>query len=172
MRRESVATPRPTIDVEHPLPLEQALVVKLAIAVNLNTSVFHQLYARRHDLTLTDWRVLAVLVSRPGISATELSEILAVDKMSITRAVQRLLERGRIRATANPHDRRRLSLAVTSKGGALYDKIAPQAWNHQDRCLHDLSAAERAELGRLLDKIIGSVRRMKTHVRRPPVARR
>lgn len=166
-----MATRKPTIDVGHPLPLEHALVVKLAVAVNLNTSVFHQLYARRHDLTLTDWRVLAVLVSRPGISATELSEILAVDKMSITRAVQRLLERGRIRATANPRDRRRLALTVTPKGGTLYDKIAPQAWDHQERCLHDLSAAERAELARLLDKFIGSVRRMKTHTMRGPVAR-
>lgn len=161
-----MATRKPVFDVNHPLPLQDAVVVKLAVAVNLNTSVFHQLYARRHDLTLTDWRVLALLVSRPGISATELSDILAVDKMSITRAVQRLLERGRIRATANSDDRRRLALTVTSKGGALYDKIAPQAWIHQERCLHDLSEAERAELGRLLDKIIRSGRHMKAQAAR------
>lgn len=162
----------PIIDVNHPLPLEQAPIFKLAVAVNLNTSIFQQLYAQRYDLTLTDWRVLALLVSRPGISATELSDILAVDKMSITRAVQRLLERKRIRATANPHDRRRLALAVTQKGGKIYDKVAPYGWTHQERCLRDLSATERAELGRLLDKIIGSVRGMKGRTGRRAVARR
>lgn len=166
-----MATRRQLIDVEHPLPLQDAVVVKLAVAVNLNTSVFHQLYARRHDLTLTDWRVLALLVSRPGISATELSDILAVDKMSITRAVQRLLDRGRIRAAANSHDRRRLALTVTPKGAVLYNKIAPHAWQHQERCLHDLSAAEQAELGRLLDKIIQCVRHMKAHAVRQPKTR-
>lgn len=156
-----MAVRKATFSVEHPLPLEKAIVFKLAIAVNLNTSVFHQLYARKYDLTLTDWRVLALLVSRPGISATELSDILAVDKMSITRAVQRLLDRGRIRSAPNHADRRRLALSVAAKGAALYDKLAQDAWEHQERCLHDLSAAERLALDQLLGKVIASARRMK-----------
>lgn len=159
-----MAVRKVTFGVEHPLPLENAIVFKLAIAVNLNTDVFHQLHARKHDLTLTDWRVLALLVSRPGISATELSDILAVDKMAITRAVQRLLDRGRIRCAPNQADRRRLSLSVTAKGAALYDKIAQHAWEHQERCLQDLSAAERLALDQLLGKVIASARRMKAQV--------
>jgi DNA-binding MarR family transcriptional regulator len=159
-----VAKKKQEFCVRHPLPLEQSIVFKLAVAVNLNASVFHQQYARRHDLTLTDWRVLATLVSRPGISAREVSEILAVDKMSITRAVQRLLERGRIRATSNSRDRRRLALSVAPKGAVLYDKIAPHAWRHQERCLQDLSAAERVALDHLLTKVVARARSMKTPV--------
>jgi len=147
--------------VRKPLPTEGSILFKLAVAVNLNASVFYQQYARRHDLALTDWRVLALLVSRPGISARELSEVLAVDKMSITRAVRRLLDRGRIRATSNSRDRRRLALSVAPKGAVLYDRIAPHAWRHQERCLQDLSAAERAALDRLLTKVIARARGMK-----------
>ncbi|MCC7410282.1 MAG: MarR family transcriptional regulator [Gammaproteobacteria bacterium] len=152
---------RQQFSVRRPLPLEESILFKLAVAVNLNASVFHQQYARRHDLTLTDWRVLATLVSHPGISAREVSEIIAVDKMSITRAVQRLLRRGRIRATSNSRDRRRLALSVAPRGAVLYDRIVPDAGRHQERCLQDLSVAERAALDRLLSKVIARARGMK-----------
>lgn len=144
-----------------PLPLEETIGFKLAIAVNLNTSVFHRDHARKFDLTLTDWRVLALLISRPGCSATELSELLAVDKMSITRAIRRLLRRGRIRAARSSQDRRRLALLPTAKGTAVYDRIAPMAWRHHESYVRDLSAAERLALDGLLQKLIASGRRLK-----------
>lgn len=145
---------------DNPLPLENTVVYRMAVATNLNASTWQRRYAKRYDMTLTDWRVLATLVSRPGLSATELSDILAVEKMSITRAVQRLLAAKRVRASTNQNDRRRLTLTVAPRGAAIYNDAAPLAWQHQEALLHDLSTAEQAMLRELLGKVVATGRRL------------
>lgn len=157
---------RKSFSVTRPLPLEQSLVFKLVVAVNLNASVFRRLYSERYDMTLTDWRVLVMVVSRPGISAIEVADVLAEDKMSISRSVRRLLDRRLIRAAKNGRDRRRLSLTVAPRGAAIYAEFSPDAWEHHERFLHRLSAAERLALDGLLDKLIATGRELVVRERR------
>ena len=146
--------------VDNPLPLEDSCVYLLAVATNVNSSTWQRRYAQGYRMTLTDWRVLMMLVSRRGLCATELSDILAIDKMNITRSVKRLLAFRRIKASTNPMDRRRLDLTVTSKGATIYNDVAPSAWRHQERLLQDLSPAEQLMLRELLGKVLATGRRL------------
>ena len=59
-----------------------------------------------------------------GVSAAEITNRWAMEKMMVNRAIQRLVDNGCITRQRDPNDRRRYRLALTTKGRKLYDKIA------------------------------------------------
>ena len=160
MHMHGAAMDNEVYSVDNPLSLEDTIVYRIAVATNVNTSLWQRRYGKRFDLTITDWRVLMLLASHPGMSAVEVSETLAVDKMTITRSVKRLLARKCIRARTNPGDRRRLALTIAPAGAAIYNEVAPEALSYQEHLLQDLSAAERLMLRDLLGKLLVAGRRM------------
>ena len=70
----------------------------------------------RFGLTISDWRVLAVISFYPGASNTAVCELAAMDKVRVCRAVCRLLEMERIERRLDKHDCRRSKLYATEEG--------------------------------------------------------
>ncbi|MGA7990727.1 MAG: MarR family transcriptional regulator [Thermoanaerobaculia bacterium] len=62
---------------------------------------------------------LRVLGRRPGITAGALAEILRVHPSTLTGVLHRLEDRGLVKRTRDPHDGRRVRLALTPRGRAL-----------------------------------------------------
>jgi DNA-binding MarR family transcriptional regulator len=145
---------------DNPMPLEESIPFRVAVAANLNASIWQRQHARRYGLTITDWRVLMLLVTRPGLSAREVAEFIAVDKMSITRSVRRLLARKYIKVAMNSRDRRRLELSVRPAGAAIYDEVVGFLLQHQAQLLQDFSVTERLMLTELLGKLVEALRRI------------
>jgi DNA-binding MarR family transcriptional regulator len=137
-----------------------AVFFQLGIVMNLSISAMYRRFAKKHQLSLVDWQVLVLVASRAGIAPKELSDYLGVDKMTITRAVGRLLARGRIRSSTDATDRRRLALTATAKGRALYEAVLPHALAHQQDGLRELSAAEQLMLRELVAKLVSALRQM------------
>ena len=81
---------------------------------------------RPFDLKLTQYSVLANLYQRPGISITELADILETDRTTLTRNLGPLQKRGLI-AVAPEGTGRRRQLNVTEEGIALIRNVYP-AW--------------------------------------------
>ncbi len=84
-------------------------------------------YAERHDLSVTEWRVIAVLGRYPGISANEVAERTAMDKVAVSRAVNRLLGAGRIKRDTHGDDRRRFPAGLGRVGQGPFP-AAPFYW--------------------------------------------
>ncbi len=145
---------------DKPMPLEESIPFRVAVAANLNAGIWQRQHARRYGLTITDWRVLMLLVTRPGLSAREVAEVIAVDKMSITRSVKRLLARKYIRVAMNSRDRRRLELSVRPGGAAIYDEVVSFLLQHQAKLLQDFSVTERLMLTELLGKLVVALRQI------------
>ena len=99
--------------------------------------------------------VMAVLGRFPDLSANEVAERTAMDKVAVSRAVARLLERGLIKREIHSDDRRRSVLALSEVGYTVYDEIAPMALACEQRLIATLDAEERATLDRLLVKLGG-----------------
>ncbi|WP_326549264.1 MarR family winged helix-turn-helix transcriptional regulator [Micromonospora sp. NBC_01813] len=74
------------------------------------------------DLHVTDLTCLAALTASPGITAGELAQRLAVTSGAVTRMTDRLAERGYVRRSVDPADRRRVLLEVT---GAAVAEVGP-----------------------------------------------
>lgn len=137
-----------------PLELEKFLPYQLSVLSNTVSQAIAREYADRFQLSITQWRVVAVLGRYEGLSAREVAERTAMDKVAVSRAVAELMKDGRVlRATAD-HDKRQSVLSLTPKGKKVYDEVAPLALAHERRLLAHLDAQEREWLGRIIDKLL------------------
>jgi len=139
--------PHKSLDLEHFLPY------RLSVLSNTISQAIAREYAQRFQLTVTEWRVIAVLGRYDGSSARAVAERTATDKVAISRAVASLMQSGRVRRTLAAHDKRQSVLRLTAKGWKIYDEVAPRALEHERRLLDHLDAEEREWLGRILDKL-------------------
>jgi DNA-binding MarR family transcriptional regulator len=135
------------------LDLEHFLPYRLSVLSNRISGAIAREYSQRFALTVTEWRVMAVLGRYPGLSASKVAQRTAMDKVAVSRAVARLLEAGRIEREFDDDDRRRSVLRLSEAGYAVYDQVAPMALDFERHVLGGMPADERALLFRLLDRL-------------------
>lgn len=133
--------------------LERLFSYRLSVLSNRISSAISREYHRRFGLAITEWRVMAVLGRFPGLSAGEVSARTAMDKVAVSRAVARLLERGLIQREIHDDDRRRSVLALSEAGGRVYDEVAPMVMEYHARMFESFTEEERLLLDRLIDKL-------------------
>ncbi len=142
------------------LALEHFLPYRLSVLSNTVSSRIAKSYERQFQLTIPEWRVMAVLGRFPGLTAAEVTERTAMDKVQVSRAVARLKTTARIEQRAVEGDRRARHLFLTEAGHAVYAEIVPLAREYERQVTADLSATERAQLERLLDKLTAAAMKL------------
>ncbi len=135
------------------LDLEHFLPYRLSVLSNRVSGTIARIYTERFQLSITEWRVMAVLGRYSGLSANEVAQRTAMDKVAVSRAVARLLEAGRLDRDIHGDDRRRSVLKLSEAGYRIYDEVAPLALAFERRLLEGIDDAERAALFRLLDRL-------------------
>ena len=145
------------------LKLENFLPYRLSVLSNRTSNAIAREYSERFDMTIPEWRVMAVLGRYPGLSAREVTERTAMDKVAVSRAVARLLERELLRRETHGDDRRRSVLTLTEAGHSVYDEVAPMTLACEQQLLSTLDADDRAQLEALLDKLGNGVGLMVGH---------
>lgn len=134
--------------------LEYFLPYRLSLLTNTVSDGIAQAYRQRHEISVTEWRVMAVLGRYPGLTASEIVERTAVDKVAISRAVKRLSSKNLIERKPDPADRRRMRLHITTgPGSKVLEDVIPLAQRYEDDLLEMLSEAERQALGITLKKL-------------------
>lgn len=140
------------------LVLEDFLPYRLSILSNRVSRAIAARYAKTFDLTIPEWRVIAVLGRRPGLTAKEIAEATEMDKVAVSRAVAKLIRARRARATADADDARRQRLSLTPLGEDLHARIAPIALESERRLIAALDARERVQLDELIDRLLAAAR--------------
>lgn len=135
------------------LTLEDFLPYRLSVLSNRVSQAISTIYVDRFDLSVTEWRVMAVLGRFPGLSANEVAERTAMDKVAVSRAVARLVAAQRLDREINGDDRRRSVLTLSEEGYRIYDAVAPTALAFEARLLEGFDDAERAVLYKFLDRL-------------------
>lgn len=69
-------------------------------------------------ITFEQWQVLAALLEQPGLRMTDLAEAAVLPPATLTRHVDRLVERALVIRRIDPDDKRRVAVAL-SRGGEL-----------------------------------------------------
>jgi DNA-binding MarR family transcriptional regulator len=146
--------PRPGAPEHAVLELERFLPYRLSVLSNRVSQTIANAYVERFGLAVTEWRVIAVLGRYPDLSANAVAERTAMDKVAVSRAVARLLERGLLQREMHGDDRRRSVLALSEAGYRIYDEVAPLALECERRLLAHLDPAERATLDALIDRLM------------------
>jgi DNA-binding MarR family transcriptional regulator len=148
--------PRPT----ELLVLEDFLPYRLSILSNRVSRAIAARYAKTFDLTIPEWRIIAVLGRRPGLTAKDIAEATEMDKVAVSRAVARLVKARRVSAQADRDDARCQLLSLTAAGESVHARIAPIALASEQRLLAALDARERAQLDALLDRLLAASREL------------
>ncbi len=135
------------------LDLEQFLPYRVSVLSNRISGNIAKLYGDRYGLSIPEWRVITILALYPGLSASEVSDRTAMDKVAVSRAVARLLERGFIKRETHGDDRRRSVLALSAAGFEVYETIAPLVIESERRLMSVLSEEEEQQLERLITRL-------------------
>lgn len=135
------------------LQLEKFLPYRLSVLSNRISRSISDRYEQRFSLTLAEWRTLAVLGENSELSAAQVAERTAMDKVAISRAVNNLIKKGRIDRYFSEDDRRRSVLALSSVGRDIYQQVVPMALAYERDILQELSKEEQKFLHRILKKL-------------------
>jgi len=139
---------------EHaPLELEHFLPYRLSILSNTVSQAIAREYQQRFDLSVTEWRVMAVLARFDTLSAREVADRTAMDKVAVSRALAGLVASARVIRRIHAGDKRRSVLRLSASGWKIHDSVAPLARAQERKLLARLSAEERKSLDRILDKL-------------------
>lgn len=95
-----------------------------------------------------------------GLSANQVAERTAMDKVAVSRTLARLVERGLIVRSTDDGDRRRSVLALSARGKRIHTQIAPLALEMEHKLLAGFDKEERRLLDRLLGKLSESQQRL------------
>jgi DNA-binding MarR family transcriptional regulator len=138
-----------------PLELERFLPYRLSILSNRVSQAIARTYQERFDLSMTEWRVMAVLAryDGDGLSAREVASRTEMDKVAVSRALTRLVAARRVARRTHDGDKRRSVLRLSGAGWKVHDAIAPLARAHEQAMLKALTTEERRALERILDKL-------------------
>jgi DNA-binding MarR family transcriptional regulator len=112
---------------------------------------------KKLGISVMQWRTLAVLRGRPGLSLREICAHSSIDQPTLSRIIDQLVERGLIVRGSRLTDGRFLVLSLTDEGDALFERLWDLAWQHYQRGTRDLTPEETNTLIELLQKTQASL---------------
>ena len=131
---------------------------RLSVLTNRVSGAIARHYSDRFDLSIPEWRVMAVLGQTPDLSAREVAARTAMDKVQVSRAVASLMRARRVARSDDEKDGRVTRLSLTRQGKAIYDEIVPLALHLEDLFLSTLTPEERKTFDRLMAKLARQAR--------------
>jgi len=146
--------------VRSPLQLERFLPYRLSVLSNTVSTAIAGAYHERFGLSIPEWRVLCILALTPNLSAAEVAQRTAMDKVAVSRAVAALLRTHRLERRTARADRRRSVLRLSKAGEHVYAQVAPFALAYEQELLQPLEARERDSLDRILRILLGRATEM------------
>lgn len=128
------------------LNLEAFLPYQLSVLANQISGQLARVYAERFRLTIPEWRVMAVLGQFPGVSAQEVGTRTEMDRVTVSRAVARLLAKRYVARNFSDQDRRRSELQLSARGQAVYAEVVPLARAYERALAAALTPTQRRAL--------------------------
>ena len=135
------------------LTLQQFLPYRLSALANRISQSLAGKYSRRFGINVREWRILAALGEGGELSAVAITNRIAMDKVAVSRAVKKLIEKGLVAKNLDCRDQRSHELALSESGLKMYQELIPIALEHEKKLTVRLSLKEKNDLLRLLSKL-------------------
>ncbi len=150
--------PRPAAPGNGEDPPIDNILTLIHMMSNRTGRAFYGEIEARFGISLAEWRVLLTLAQAPQMTANQITNRWAMEKMAVSRAIRRLEARGHVRRVRNPRDRRSYLLSLTARGRRLFEKIIPRANARYHDIVSCLDKSELAALRKGLQKLIDRAR--------------
>lgn len=105
-------------------------------------------------LTTVQFAALNMIKEVPNIDQASLSDMIAFDKTTIVKVLDRLVEKGLITRTRSETDRRANHLNITPKGAEVIKQIQPMLDRSDARILAPLPASDQRKFMELLTQLV------------------
>ena len=135
------------------LTLERYMPYRLSVLSNKVSSIIAETYKGKFAISITEWRIMAVLGEYPGSSADEVSGKTQIEKSILSRAVSKLLSRKLIAREFDENDKRRSILQLTDVGLAVYEEMVPLSYDYQQQLVSCFNEAEQEQFSGLIDRL-------------------
>jgi DNA-binding MarR family transcriptional regulator len=147
------------------LHIEDFLTFRLTRLSNALRNNMTKPYLEEFELSLPEWRLLALVARFSPLRFSELTGRSSMDKGQVSRTLRVMTKRGltktKIIAQRGSRSAEALaapvSVSITAKGKALYQAVLPVAQRHQSQILQTLSESERVGLYKSLDKLFSVI---------------
>ncbi len=166
MRRAPTALARLETERELPLgELDPLTVTKLwdnpcwlsfrlnFLAFRFNDPVYRWIETR-YGLVRPEFVALYAVGLKDGVAAKNIVASSGLPKNTLSRAIQRLLQRRLLRRETDHGDLRSFVLYLTAQGRAIFDETMPLMLRQQAAMLSALTEAEQRQLCALMDKLV------------------
>ncbi len=104
-------------------------------------------------MTPAQYGMLTLIAENPGLSQSALARALGLERSTMVAAIDTLQQRGLVERRPGTRDQRTNALELTDRGTRLMADLAPRIAEHEAHMLAGLSADEKMQLLRLLEKI-------------------
>ncbi len=135
------------------LKLRQFLTYRLVrLQSRLNVQASRYL-AEHAGITLTDWRIIAMIDSLDNTTLTYLNRETGLDKGQLSRKLRSLTSRGLVSSQQDNQDSRVQHLTLTAEGKSIVDAMLPRMRARQRFLTGTLTEDELSALHRSIDKL-------------------
>ncbi|GAA1701458.1 hypothetical protein GCM10009808_19260 [Microbacterium sediminicola] len=111
-----------------------------------------RLFQHAHGVGTNEWRIISALANHPGSTASDLCEVLGLNKSIASKSVAELVSRGFVAQLVGPRASRHLFL--TQDGERVHDDLMPIARERERILQASLSPDEVAQLNALLVRML------------------
>jgi DNA-binding MarR family transcriptional regulator len=150
-------TPPPPSPDSQGIDVDASVLFRMVRIVNMLTRTFPARAEEEMEITLLEWRVLAVVACHARTTMTEIAHYTGYNRMNVSRALRSLEARGLMDRFTDPDDRRRNVAELSGEGRALYQRISAQAREMDALLLSDSHPADLAAAGRVLDAMLANL---------------
>ncbi len=125
----------------------------LAQASRLISKEFH-VVVQASGFSVSEWRVLATLTGRGGMSIGQLAQVSVTKQPTVTRLLDRMEAKGYVERFAHDTDGRITMARITPAGRKILADLIRQAKKHERRVLEPFGLASADELKATLRRMI------------------
>lgn len=116
-----------------------------------------EVYGRRYGLSREEWRLLLLLADAGQLSSLELTKRTTLDKVQVSRAAQKLEDKGLISRSVPASDRRLRVYTCSPAGQTLFSQVFPDVQRRANAILERMSAQDRGNLEKGLNALGNAV---------------
>ena len=142
--------------------MSHAMSETIGFLLNDTARLFRRAFnarTKQSGITALQWRLISYLKRHEGIRQGPLAELIEVEPITLSRMVDRLVEAELVERRADPTDRRAWRLYLTPRTGAIVGGMRDIADALTEEATEGLSAAERAQLIELVERVRANLSR-------------
>jgi DNA-binding MarR family transcriptional regulator len=144
------------------LNFEDFLTFRLTRLTNAQRTNLTKRYLEEFELSLPEWRLLAMIARFAPMRFSEVTSRSSMDKGQVSRTLRVMEKRGltkmkTMKGAASDALAAPVTVSITPKGAALYKAVLPAARRRQAEMILSLSESERLRLYETIDKLSATI---------------